>query len=130
GYVPYEELPLQYARFKVFVAPVWQESLGQVVPFAMRMGLAVAGYRVGAHPEIFCDSSTLGATPAMLVWHILSLLENRDSIDVVGARNQSIARSNFSVKRMAVAYLEVYKKMIPNAVDLMPDFPQATYFPL
>ena len=56
GYVPYESLPVQYARFKVFVAPVWQESFGQVVPFAMSMGLAVAGNRVGALPEILGDT--------------------------------------------------------------------------
>ena len=52
GYVPYEELPAQLARFRTFVAPVRQESFGQVVPFAMRAGLAVAGYNVGAIPEI------------------------------------------------------------------------------
>ena len=106
---PMKNFPVQYARFKVFVAPVWQESFGQVVPFAMSMGLAVAGNRVGALPEILGDTGTLGATPDELVSHILRLLESRHTIDAVGARNRSIARSNFSVKRMAVAYLDLYK---------------------
>jgi glycosyltransferase involved in cell wall biosynthesis len=130
GYIPYEKLPLQYARFKVFVAPVWQESFGQVVPFAMSMGLAVAGNRVGALAEILGDTSTLGATPDELVSHILRLLESRDTIDALGARNRSIARSNFSVIRTAVAYLDLYKSINPGAVELMPDHPPAVYFPL
>jgi glycosyltransferase involved in cell wall biosynthesis len=130
GYVPHAELPLHYARFKVFVAPVWQESFGQVVPFAMSMGLAVAGNRVGALPEILGDTSTLGATPEELASHILHLLENRQAIDAAGARNRSIACSNFSVKQMAVAYFELYKSIIPEAVELMPDYPPAIYFPV
>jgi hypothetical protein len=31
---------------------------------------------------------------------------------------------------MAVAYLELYKSMIPEAVELMPDYPPAIDFPL
>jgi glycosyltransferase involved in cell wall biosynthesis len=130
GYIPYEKLPLHYARFKVFVAPVWQESFGQVVAFAMSMGLAVAGNRVGAIPEILGDASTLGTTPDELATHIVRLLESREIIDAIGARNRSIARSNFSVKRMAVAYLDLYKTMIPGAAELMPDYPPAVHFPL
>jgi glycosyltransferase involved in cell wall biosynthesis len=130
GFVPYEELLLHYARFKVFVAPVWQESFGQVVPFAMSMGLAVVGTRVGALAEILGDTSTLGANPDELASNILRLLENRDTIDAVGARNRSTARSNFSVEKMSVAYLELYKSLIPGEVELMPDYPPATDFPL
>ena len=60
GAVPYVDLPAWYAHFKVFVAPVWQESFGQVTPFAMAMGLAVAGHRIGALPEILNGEETLG----------------------------------------------------------------------
>jgi glycosyltransferase involved in cell wall biosynthesis len=130
GYVPYEDLPAHYARFKIFVAPVWQESFGQVIPFAMSMGLAVAGNRVGAIPEILGDASTLGATPDETATRILTLLEDRDKIDTVGATNRSIACANFSVERMAIAYADVYKSMIPMEADLMPDYPAAVDFPL
>ena len=61
NYVPNEELPKWYDRFAIFVAPVWMESFGQAVPFAMRKGCAVAGYAVGALSEIFGGSETLGA---------------------------------------------------------------------
>jgi glycosyltransferase involved in cell wall biosynthesis len=130
GAVPYRELPSHYARFKVFVAPVWQESFGQVVPFAMSMGLAVAGNRIGALPEILGDAGTLGATPEELVSHVLRLLESRAAIDETGARNRAIACSKFAVEGMAVAYLDTYKEMIPEAVELMPDYPPAIDFPL
>jgi glycosyltransferase involved in cell wall biosynthesis len=130
GYVPFEDLPTQYTRFKIFVAPVWQESFGQVIPFAMSMGLAVAGHRVGAIPEILGDDSTLGATPDETAFRILRLLGSRDTIDVIGARNRSIARAKFSVERMAVAFADVYESMVPGGADLMPDYPSAVYFPL
>ncbi len=130
GAVPYAELPSQYARFKVFVAPVWQESFGQVVPFAMSMGLAVAGNRVGALPEILGDSSLLADTPDELAGHVLRLLDDRDAIDAVGRRNRTIAGAAFSVERMAVDYLDIYRSVIPDRVDLMPDYPPAVDFPL
>jgi glycosyltransferase involved in cell wall biosynthesis len=129
GYVPFKELPAQYARFMTFVAPVWQESFGQVIPFAMNMGLAVAGHRVGAIPEILADASTLGATVDETVSHILRLLDNRYAIDALGARNRAIARAKYGVERMAMAYADVYKTLAPKEVDLMPDYPAAVYFP-
>jgi glycosyltransferase involved in cell wall biosynthesis len=130
GAVPYSELPSQYARFKVFVAPVWQESFGQVVPFAMSMGLAVAGNRVGALPEILGDSTLLAETPDELAAHVLRLLDDRAAIDAVGRRNRAIACAAFSVERMAVDYFDVYRSIIPEQVELMPDYPVAVDFPL
>jgi glycosyltransferase involved in cell wall biosynthesis len=130
GAVPYAALPSQYARFKVFVAPVWQESFGQVVPFAMSMGLAVAGNRVGALPEILGDTSLLAVMPDELADHILRLLDDRAAIDAVGRRNRAIACAAFSVERMAVDYLDLYRSVIPRQVELMPNYPPAVDFPL
>jgi glycosyltransferase involved in cell wall biosynthesis len=130
GSVPYSELPSHYARFKVFVAPVWQESFGQVVPFAMSMGLAVAGNRVGALPEILGDTNLLAETPDELAAHVLRLLDDRATIDAVGRRNRATACAAFSVERMAVDYLDLYRSVIPEQVELMPDYPSAVDFPL
>jgi glycosyltransferase involved in cell wall biosynthesis len=130
GYVPFQDLPAYYTRFKIFVAPVWQESFGQVIPFAMSMGLAVVGNRVGAIPEILRDEATLGVTPEETTSRILGLLEDRERIDNIGAKNRWIARTNFSVERMAIAYADVYKSIIPGEGDLMPEYPSAVYFPL
>jgi glycosyltransferase involved in cell wall biosynthesis len=49
GFVSYEGLPEIYKKFSIFVAPVHEESFGQVTPFAMSMGLCVAGYDTGGH---------------------------------------------------------------------------------
>ncbi|MGG2018651.1 glycosyltransferase, partial [Pseudomonas sp. S8] len=59
GYVAYSQLPDLYRRMKLFVAPVWKESFGQVSPFAMRMHVPVVGYDIGAIGEIVDDSSLL-----------------------------------------------------------------------
>ena len=61
GYVDYAKLPEMIEQMTVFVAPVWKESFGQVGPFAMNMGIPVAGYNVGGVSEIVDDSSLLAA---------------------------------------------------------------------
>jgi len=43
GYVPYAKLPALYRRMTLFVAPVIEESFGQVTPFAMLLVLPGAG---------------------------------------------------------------------------------------
>ena len=93
GYVPYHELPSWYAKFSVFAAPVWNESFGQVVPFAMAMGIPVAGYAVGALPEILgADEKALketdsgrsqpksGSTPAIAKTDVPGEMETADCL--------------------------------------------------
>jgi len=94
------------------------------------MGLAVAGNRVGALPEILGDVSLLAATPDELAGHVLRLLDDRAAIDAVGRRNRAIADAAFSVERMAADYLDLYRSVIPELVELMPDYPPAVDFPL
>ena len=130
GTVPYEALPDQYARFRVFVAPVWQESFGQVVPFAMAMGLAVAGNKVGALPEILGDDATLGTSPAETAAIIARLLDDPGAMEAIGARNRSIARTAFDVEQMAIQYARLYREIAPTEFELMPGYPDAVNFPL
>ncbi len=130
GYVPYEELPAHLARFKIFVAPVRQESFGQVIPFAMSAGLAVAGYRIGAVPEILESGETLGGTLEETAAIIVELLDDRDRIEALGRRNHTIARERFSVEAMAVCYAELYQEIAPNQFDIAPELPAAVLFPL
>lgn len=108
GAVPYESLPDWYARFRTFVAPVWQESFGQVTPFAMAMGLAVAGYKVGALPEILEDDALLGDSAPSLCAILQELLDDPQRISAVGRKNLHIARQRFSLERMIARYDEVY----------------------
>jgi glycosyltransferase involved in cell wall biosynthesis len=130
GYVPYDKLPAHLARFKIFVAPVRQESFGQVIPFAMSSGLAVAGYRVGAVPEILESCETLGETLDETAAIIIELLNDRGRIEALGRRNHAIARKRFSVETMAVCYAELYQQIAPNQFDIAPELPAAVLFPL
>jgi glycosyltransferase involved in cell wall biosynthesis len=114
GQVPYEDLPALYRRFGLFVAPVWQESFGQVVPFAMSMGRAVAGNRVGALPEILGSSETLGATKAETAARIVALLDDPDRIVALGVGNRERARQLFDVRQMTAAYGEIYDRLRPG----------------
>ncbi|PNG25653.1 hypothetical protein CR492_12045 [Methylocella silvestris] len=138
GYAPYEELPAFLARFKIFVAPVRQESFGQVIPFAMSCGLAVAGYRIGAVPEILGDDETLGQTLGQTLGEtlnetagiIVALLDDRARIEALGRRNQAIAKARFSVGAMAAAYCSLYRDIAPGDFDMAPGLPDAVLFPL
>ncbi|WP_036262334.1 glycosyltransferase family 4 protein [Methylocapsa aurea] len=130
GYVPYEDLPAQFARFKTFVAPVHQESFGQVIPFAMCSGLAVAGYNVGAIPEILGGSDTLGESLDETAQIVVSLLDDRERLNAIGERNRTLALARFSVERMAVDYLNIYRDLAPDDIDFLRGLPDAIHFPL
>ncbi|WP_395666455.1 glycosyltransferase family 4 protein [Methylocella sp.] len=130
GYVPYAELPGHLARFRTFVAPVWQESFGQVVPFAMSAGLAVAGFRVGAIPEILGSDETLGEGVTDTAALIAALIEDPERVAAIGRRNHVIARRLYSVEAMAAAYARVYEEVLPAEFDLAPGLPRPELFPL
>ncbi|HEX3495656.1 MAG TPA: glycosyltransferase family 4 protein [Methylocella sp.] len=130
GYVPYEELGAQFARFKTFIAPVWQESFGQVVPFAMCAGLAVAGYNVGAIPEILGGRETLGATLDETVEIVIALLDDPARIVALGERNRAIALERYSVEDMAISFFHLYRDLAPREVDILSGFPDAVHFPM
>ncbi len=130
GYVPYEALPAELARFRLFVAPVRQESFGQVIPFAMSAGLAVAGYRIGAVPEILGSDETLGETLEETAAIIAGILEDPARIKALGRRNHAAALRRFSVETMAIRYANLYHEIAPADFDLAPDLPAAVLFPL
>ncbi|MGH6835543.1 MAG: glycosyltransferase family 4 protein [Methylocella sp.] len=130
GYVPYSELPAQLARFKTFIAPVRQESFGQVIPFAMCAGLAVAGYKIGAVPEILGDTRTLGETLADTVEIVAALLDDPKRIAALGERNRALALERFSVEDMAIRYFRLYRDLAPREVDILSGLPDAVHFPI
>jgi glycosyltransferase involved in cell wall biosynthesis len=127
GYVPYARLPEYYSQFRTFVAPVWQESFGQVTPFAMSMGLAVAGNKVGALPEILGGDETLGDTVEETAAKLRALLDNPARIAELGERNRKRAQENFDVKEMCRRYDRLYEEAL-GLVDSMPGFPPAEIF--
>jgi glycosyltransferase involved in cell wall biosynthesis/2-polyprenyl-3-methyl-5-hydroxy-6-metoxy-1,4-benzoquinol methylase len=114
GYVPYLQLPALYERMSMFVAPVWKESFGQVVPFAMNMGVPVVGYAVGALPELIDDPSL--TAPAgdsqQLAGIILRLLDDPGARERIAQRNRQRARERFSVATMIDAYAKIYREVL------------------
>lgn len=112
GYVPYASLPQWYEKFRIFVAPVWKESFGQVAPFAMRKGCAVAGYDVGALAEILGSRDTLGNSLEEVTEIIVELLNDRQRLDQIGAENNRRAGELFGLTKMIESYTLVYDRMI------------------
>jgi len=114
GYVSYYDLPAQLERMSVFIAPVHAESFGQVGPFAMGMELPVAGYHVGALPEITGNTSLL-APPGdhvRLADIIVELLDDRARRLRIGKENRQRAEQKFSVEAMASSYRALYETIL------------------
>lgn len=111
GFVSYQVLPEYYKKMGVFVTPVYDESFGQVTPFAMSMGLGVAGYDTGALSEILGYKDTLVETGNIekLADVIVDLVNNPDRCKELGLRNQKRASENFSVESMVKEYKMLYE---------------------
>lgn len=111
GFVSYRALPELYKKIGVFVAPVYDESFGQVTPFAMSMGLSVAGYDTGALSEILGYKVTLVETGNIesLADVIVDLVNNPNKRKELGLKNQKRARENFSVESMTNQYEKLYE---------------------
>jgi glycosyltransferase involved in cell wall biosynthesis len=99
----------------IFVAPVWKESFGQVSPFAMSMKIPVAGYRIGALPEILGNEELLGTNADELSDIIVNLLEDRDRRIEIGRFNHQRAHERFSVEAMVAAYDRIYDRLIQDS---------------
>ena len=114
GYVPYDTLPAIYDRMKIFVAPVWKESFGQVSPFAMNMRVPVVGFDIGAIGEIVEDDSLL-APPGnsdALSDIIVSLLEDDPRRLKIAELHRKRAQNNFSIQAMIKGYQNIYSDIM------------------
>jgi glycosyltransferase involved in cell wall biosynthesis len=116
GYVPFTELPAHLARLSIFVAPVHTESFGQVSPFAMGMGIPVAGYDVGALREITADPTLLAPAggASALADILISLLDDRERRLRIGEHNRLRARALFSVEAMVARYESLYEDLLTS----------------
>jgi glycosyltransferase involved in cell wall biosynthesis len=116
GFVPYEKLPPLYAQLSLFIAPVWNESFGQVGPFAMSMGIPVVGYNVGALAEILGDNSLLAPpnNSGALAEIIVRLLDDKQRRAQIGQRNRERAHRLFSLESMIESYAKLYQELMGN----------------
>jgi glycosyltransferase involved in cell wall biosynthesis len=110
GFVSYDSLPDHYKKIGVIVAPVHDESFGQVTPFAMGMGIPVVGYDTGALSEILGSSDDLvpyGDSNA-LAEKAIALLSDPVRARQTGERNRDRARQLFSIEKMISEYEYLY----------------------
>ncbi|MCR8935505.1 MULTISPECIES: glycosyltransferase [unclassified Pseudomonas] len=114
GYVAYSQLPDLYRRMKLFVAPVWKESFGQVSPFAMRMHVPVVGYDIGAIGEIVDDSSLLApyGDADKLSDIIVDLLDDTARRTYIADRHSERAEAHFSIQAMIENYDQIYAETL------------------
>jgi glycosyltransferase involved in cell wall biosynthesis len=121
GYVAYADLPAYYQRMRVFVAPVHRESFGQVTPFAMHMGLPVAGFRIGALPEIIGEESLLAppGEAVQLARLLVALLDDPSRCRRLGEQNRQRAAARFSVESMISSYQTIYSELVKTPASLL-----------
>ncbi|MCX4219525.1 MULTISPECIES: glycosyltransferase [unclassified Pseudomonas] len=114
GYVAYGQLPDLYRRMKLFVAPVWKESFGQVSPFAMNMHVPVVGYDIGAIGEIVDDTSLLApyGDADKLSDIIVNLLDDSARRTLIANRHSERAQAHFSIKAMIENYDQIYAETL------------------
>jgi glycosyltransferase involved in cell wall biosynthesis len=119
GFVSYDDLPAMYKRFSIFVAPVHDESFGQVTPFAMGMGMCVAGYNTGAMSEILGTDETLRPTGDVdtLATLIVELANDTDRRKNIGLANRERASQSFPVEHMLRQYRELYSRVLSNKLN-------------
>jgi glycosyltransferase involved in cell wall biosynthesis len=114
GMVSYADLPSFYKKMSIFVAPVHDESFGQVSPFAMSMGLVVAGYDTGALSEILGSKETLVEYGDInnLAELIIELSNDKEKRVMKGRQNQLRTHNMFTVEKMIADYLVLYNDLI------------------
>ncbi|MEQ1762395.1 MAG: glycosyltransferase family 4 protein [Pyrinomonadaceae bacterium] len=114
GYVSYSELPRIYTQFSVFVAPIHDESFGQVTPFAMGRGLCVAAYDTGALPEILGSRDAIAPVGDVeaLADLVIGLLGDPDRRRSIAKANSERANKLFTRESMVTAYKELYMSLL------------------
>lgn len=114
GFVPYDELPAYYKKLGLILAPVHDESFGQVTPFAMSMGLPVAGFDTGALQELLGGKEMLvpGGDVEGLARLAVTITDDIRLRKKAGAANKQRARALFSIEQMISDYLVLYRKYV------------------
>lgn len=114
GMISYQNLPAQYRRLSLFVAPVHKESFGQVTPFAMNMSIPVVGYEIGALPEILVNRMALAppGDSTALANHIVGLLNQPAELCRLGTFNRQRAQQLFGLQAMVEGYAHLYSALL------------------
>ncbi|RLF34935.1 MAG: hypothetical protein DRM99_05600 [Thermoplasmata archaeon] len=119
GELGFQEKVKFFAKAKAFLYPLqWEEPFGLVMVEAMACGTPVIAFRRGAVPEVVKDKETgfvvnpLNKNGKVNIEGLIEAIKKIDQIDRSQCRRH--VEENFSVKKMADGYEEVYCKIIEN----------------
>ncbi len=111
GYVAYDQLNEVYAGFDVFLAPVVEESFGQVVPFAMGKRIPVLAFNTGALPEMVHPDCIIEENDVGSAVEKLEQIKRGEWTSIVEANYQN-ATEKFTLEQMVASYSQLYKDLI------------------
>lgn len=120
GYVPYQELPAQYAWCDLFAGPsTYEPGPGNVYLEAMACGRPVIACDSGGAPEVVLDGETgLLVSPGdggALERAIAALAEDEALRARLGARGRAIAVERFSLERYTDRIESIYRRVLERA---------------
>lgn len=109
NYISYVDLPNFYKKLTIFIAPVFEESFGQVTPFAMNMGIPILGYNTDAINEILQDKNCLVKTGDFetLSKLIVKNINDKEFLERKSVFNKTKAQE-FSLPKMIAQYEKIY----------------------
>jgi glycosyltransferase involved in cell wall biosynthesis len=113
-----DDMEDMYALMDIFVLPSLMEGLPMAVLEAMASGKPVISTRVGALPKVIdhgrngllVDPGDKGALSSALI----SLLKDPEGMIEMGTNGRKRVVEEFSSKRMAEKYLELYREVLQN----------------
>jgi len=116
GLVKRENLPLIYSAADCFAAPYLEDNFPTTVLEAMACEVPVVGFRAGGIPEII-DHEVNGYLAEKnsaedLARGLLYILEGDERRKLIGTAARRKIQENFTLKKQADKYLELYKKIL------------------
>lgn len=116
------DMPDIYSLMDIFVLPSLMEGLPLALLEAMASKKPVIATRVGAVPKVIADKGTgLLVNPAdegELADAIIYLLEKQDAAKKIAERAYKKVKDDFSSRRMAEQYIDVYEEVLKRKLKI------------
>lgn len=96
--------------------PNWVEQFGRVLIEAMACGVPVIGSRTGEIPNVIGDAGALfpEGDVGALSESLRALMSSPDAASAIGLRGRERAVAHFSMRRIALETLQVYRSMLED----------------
>ncbi len=114
GWVPYDQIPSQYARADVFVHPgLWPEPFGRTILESMQAELPVVCTEVGGPADIVRQSE-LRCPPGDPVALADAVRTATERADTLGVENRQYVESEYAPETVVSRVLDVYDRVSKN----------------